>query len=56
MEEDANVILELTCLVFNNKKEVCEFWIILFLSKEVWKKKPIICYPWCWTLGLWVFV
>jgi hypothetical protein len=39
MEEDVNVILELACLVSNNKKEVCGFWIILFLSKEVWRKK-----------------
>jgi hypothetical protein len=32
MEEDANVVLELACLVSNIKRKLLGFWIILFPS------------------------
>jgi hypothetical protein len=39
MEEDTNVVFELSCLVSNMKKEIVGFWILLFRSLKNMKKK-----------------
>jgi len=55
--EDANVVLELTRLASNIRKEV--YWgfeLFPFHFKEIWKKKILICFPWFWTLDLKIFV
>jgi len=44
--EDANVVLELTRLASNIRKEV--YWgfeLFPFHFKEIWKKKILICFP-----------
>ncbi len=55
IEEDANVVFMLSCLVSNIKKEVgvLDFF---FLSQTNMKKNPIICFFCCWTLGLKPFI
>jgi hypothetical protein len=45
MKKDANVVIELTCLTSNIRKEVCVgLDSFFFLSLKNIKKKPIICY------------
>jgi hypothetical protein len=53
MEENANVVFELSCLTSNIKKEVVGVldFFLSFLRKYE-KKNPMICFSLCCTLGL----
>jgi hypothetical protein len=45
MEEDVNVVFELSCLASNIKKKLLGFWILLFPSlKNMKKTNPMICF------------
>jgi hypothetical protein len=44
MKKDANVVIELTCLTLNIKKEVCVGLDSSFFFYLKYEKKPIICY------------
>jgi hypothetical protein len=53
MEENANVVFELSCLTSNIKKEVVGVldFFLSFLRKYE-KNNPMICFSLCCTLGL----